>query len=64
MIFGFVSALAPWPYWTIIGRLPGQELTRLPYPNTEHATATAIAVQPFKIEYKALGAGTKGWGTI
>jgi len=31
---------------------PGQELTRLPYPNTEHTTATAIAVQPCKIEYK------------
>jgi len=31
---------------------PGQELTRLPYPNNEHTTATAIAVQPCKIEYK------------
>lgn len=31
---------------------PGQELMRLPYPNTEHTTATAIAVQPCKIEYK------------
>jgi cancer susceptibility candidate protein 1 len=31
---------------------PGQELTRLPYPNTEHTTATAIAMQPCKIEYK------------
>lgn len=31
---------------------PGQELTRLPYPNTDHNTATAIAVQPCKIEYK------------
>jgi len=31
---------------------PGQELTILAYPNTEHTTATAIAVQPCKIEYK------------
>merc|ERR1719414_2830692 len=35
---------------------PGQELMRLPYPNTEHSTAsTAIAVQPCKIEYKVPG---------
>lgn len=39
--------------WTIRQIPPeGQELTRLPYPNTEHTTATAIAVQPCKIEYK------------
>lgn len=32
---------------------PGQELTRLPYPNHDHSTGTsAIAVQPCKIEYK------------
>jgi cancer susceptibility candidate protein 1 len=31
---------------------PGQELTRLPYPNTEHTNATQLAVQPCKIEYK------------
>mmetsp|Transcript_36791 Transcript_36791/g.104747 ORF Transcript_36791/g.104747 Transcript_36791/m.104747 type:complete len:649 (-) Transcript_36791:194-2140(-) len=31
---------------------PGQELLRLPYPNPEHQTATAIAAQPCKIEYK------------
>jgi len=32
---------------------PGQELLRLPYPNTEHTTAsTAIALQPCKIDYK------------
>mmetsp|Transcript_110407 Transcript_110407/g.235809 ORF Transcript_110407/g.235809 Transcript_110407/m.235809 type:complete len:651 (-) Transcript_110407:60-2012(-) len=32
---------------------PGQELMKLPYPNTEHSTASAaIALQPCKIEYK------------
>eukprot|EP00442_Polarella_glacialis_P046099 CAMPEP_0115060744 /NCGR_PEP_ID=MMETSP0227-20121206/7625_1 /TAXON_ID=89957 /ORGANISM="Polarella glacialis, Strain CCMP 1383" /LENGTH=643 /DNA_ID=CAMNT_0002445975 /DNA_START=154 /DNA_END=2085 /DNA_ORIENTATION=+ len=35
---------------------PGQELLRLPYPNTEHSTAsTAIAVQPCRIDYKVPG---------
>mmetsp|Transcript_27306 Transcript_27306/g.62907 ORF Transcript_27306/g.62907 Transcript_27306/m.62907 type:complete len:641 (+) Transcript_27306:44-1966(+) len=40
--------------WTI-RQIPalGQELMRLPYPNTEHSAASAaIAVQPCKIEYK------------
>lgn len=32
---------------------PGQELLKLPYPNTEHNTAsTAVALQPCKIDYK------------
>eukprot|EP00927_Polykrikos_kofoidii_P065534 TRINITY_DN61273_c0_g1_i1.p1 TRINITY_DN61273_c0_g1~~TRINITY_DN61273_c0_g1_i1.p1 ORF type:complete len:640 (-),score=97.82 TRINITY_DN61273_c0_g1_i1:193-2112(-) len=32
---------------------PGQELTRLPYPNNEHAAAsTAVAPQSCKVEYK------------
>merc|ERR1712057_51626 len=31
---------------------PGQELTRLPYPNTEHAATASGALQPCKIEYK------------
>uniref|UniRef100_A0A7S4WHC6 IC97/Casc1 N-terminal domain-containing protein n=1 Tax=Alexandrium monilatum TaxID=311494 RepID=A0A7S4WHC6_9DINO len=32
---------------------PGQELMRLPFPNTEpHTASTAMAVQPCKIEYK------------
>lgn len=30
---------------------PGQELTRLPYPNTEHAASTATTISPCKIEY-------------
>merc|ERR1712093_258050 len=31
---------------------PGQELMRLAYPNTDHATTTSGALQPCKIEYK------------
>jgi hypothetical protein len=31
---------------------PGQELTRLPYPNTEHTTTAAGVSQPVKVEYK------------
>eukprot|EP00929_Paragymnodinium_shiwhaense_P119708 TRINITY_DN91603_c0_g1_i1.p1 TRINITY_DN91603_c0_g1~~TRINITY_DN91603_c0_g1_i1.p1 ORF type:complete len:641 (-),score=151.68 TRINITY_DN91603_c0_g1_i1:304-2226(-) len=33
---------------------PGQELMRLPYPNTEHTAtaAAAVAAQPCKVEYK------------
>lgn len=39
--------------WTIRQIPPeSQELTRLPYPNTEHREQTAITVQPVKIEYK------------
>ena len=30
---------------------PGQELTRLPHPNTEHAASTATTISPCKIEY-------------
>jgi len=31
---------------------PGKELMKLPYPNTEHTTATAAMAQPCKIDYK------------
>jgi hypothetical protein len=43
--------------WTIRQIPPaGQELIKLPYPNTEHTiTSTAITVQPCKIEYKVPG---------
>jgi len=39
--------------WTIRPIPPaGQEITWLPYPNTDHATTTSGALQPCKIEYK------------